>query len=558
MNNAVSPRVAEDLMTYRKHVRPKIPHRMLPLLNTPAEHEWMHDWFKKRGLRVVKSNYTYYDEDSHTLFHHQPENKSSVVASYIPYAGGSVKLARTDHPDERAFEAAMESNLHDRHTRLVYADWLDEQGHSEPAARLRWWANAKAHMENMPEGEKKAYIGGLDHWQKRLAAVHRLIPHVEAVSNRFKWKPHVHATIASAERDALGLESHADWDKNRQLLEPYTSRGRKNAWQTAQPDNAPQRLIFAALHVHRAQHPEMSTGSMSSGLGGELDSAHNWVGTHAEHNKTQAIHEAPLLDYVSRHGNPEKHARNEMQSVGAGGANRQLHSANHDARVELAKTILTEAGITGARVRAVLSQTGKQGIRPAVSAILSSSHPAVAKYAAAYIGLLTGQPRVTVFHPGDGEDVLHVIDSPHPSDHVGEYLSRAGVPAFSMESRGSGTRAFVVNPMNLIDVQTAARGLQGTVRSVPGTAIRLGAGSAKDARAAYRTVIADAEREAGGSKEQPTRLAAIEPPGSSGSVLVRVPTPTPVPSTPQAAPAQPVEPKKPRAPTSGPVFVLPQ
>lgn len=190
-------------------------------------------------------------------------------------------------------------------------------------------------------------------------------------------------------------------------------------------------------------------------------------------------------------------ARNEMKQVGPGDANRQLGSDNHAKRVELAKRVLSEAGLTQAKVSAVLAHSGARGARPAVAAVLAQADPRVAKFAAAWMGLLTGQHALTVFHPGPGEDTLHVIDSPHPSDHVGEYLRRAGVPKFTLESRGAGTRAYVVNPMDLIDVGTAARGMGGAAQSIKGSAVRLGAGSEKDARAAYRTVIDDAEREAG-------------------------------------------------------------
>lgn len=58
--------------------------------------------------------------------------------------------------------------------------------------------------------------------------------------------------------------------------------------------------------------------------------------------------------------------------------------------------------------------------------------------------------------------------------------------------------------------------------------------------------------------ERPTKLAAIQPPGSAGgSVIVRVPTPTPVANkqpTPANSPPIPAQPKQ---SSSAPVFILP-
>lgn len=173
-------------------------------------------------------------------------------------------------------------------------------------------------------------------------------------------------------------------------------------------------------------------------------------------------------------------------------------STNHETRLGVARAVLKEAGLP-ALVRAVMTRDSNQGVRAAVSAVLKDANPKLARYAAAWMGLLTGERKMTVFHPGDGQDILHVIDSPHPPEHVGDYLSKAGVPQFSMEKAGRGTRAYVVSPMDLIDVKTAANGLGGSHQSLRGTAHRLGSSEDSDAsaRAAFRQVIDDTQREAG-------------------------------------------------------------
>ena len=203
-----------------------------------------------------------------------------------------------------------------------------------------------------------------------------------------------------------------------------------------------------------------------------------------------------VLDWGKR----TKLARNENKQIGTGSATRMVDSDNHRKRVALAQQVLAEAGLTPSTVKAVLSHSDARGVRPAVSAFLGGSpDPRIVRFAAAWMGLLTGERKVTTFHPGEGEDYLHVIDSPHESGHVGDYLRRAGVPSFTLESRGAGTRVYVVAPMDLLDVKTAANGLGGTHAAIRGTATRLGGGSDSQAesRAAFRQVIDDAQREAG-------------------------------------------------------------
>lgn len=184
---------------------------------------------------------------------------------------------------------------------------------------------------------------------------------------------------------------------------------------------------------------------------------------------------------------------------GPGAAARATGSGNHQARVSLAKTLLREAGLTPAVAKQVFSHTPEGGLRPAVAAMIASdAPPSVTRFAAAWLGLLLQERAVTVFHPGDGEDTMHVIDSPHPTDHAAEYLKRAGVKSFTLEPKGQGSRAFLVSPMGLDDAKTLATGLQAEHAAIQGTATRLGAsGDDAEARANFRQVIDDAEKEAG-------------------------------------------------------------
>lgn len=52
-----------------------------------------------------------------------------------------------------AFRRALKENEDDTTTRLVYADWLDEQGEHEEADRQRKWPAAKAWILRLCQGE---------------------------------------------------------------------------------------------------------------------------------------------------------------------------------------------------------------------------------------------------------------------------------------------------------------------------------------------------------------------------------------------------------------------
>lgn len=204
-------------------------------------------------------------------------------------------------------------------------------------------------------------------------------------------------------------------------------------------------------------------------------------------------------------------------SQGLGGAVRQSDTDNHRKRVALARRVLAEAGLR-ARASAVIAHTAA-GSEPSVSAAADHvESPQLAIYAGAMLGLMTQQKRVTVFRPGEGEDTLHVFDSPHPAAHVAEYLRSAGVASFTTESKAGGTRVMTVAPLDRLDPDTLARGLHARHTALRGRADRIGSSagpdgssqSAKAARAAYRQVIADAERAAGLGGE-PAPPAGQEP-----------------------------------------------
>lgn len=84
-------RVAEDFRMYSQAIRPRLhPSKY----NTPEEHALFHKFITQRGLKLKKSPVSYYDSGTHTLYHPEPDNPSSVAKEYLRWADRPTKLRR--------------------------------------------------------------------------------------------------------------------------------------------------------------------------------------------------------------------------------------------------------------------------------------------------------------------------------------------------------------------------------------------------------------------------------------------------------------------------------
>ena len=66
--------------------------------------------------------------------------------------------------EREAFLKALEANEDDTTTRLVYADWLDEQGEHEEADRQRKWPAAKEWLVRLCQENNPANEHDPDEW----------------------------------------------------------------------------------------------------------------------------------------------------------------------------------------------------------------------------------------------------------------------------------------------------------------------------------------------------------------------------------------------------------
>lgn len=148
--------------------------------------------------------------------------------------------------EQQSFIDAMAKDPKDATSRLVYADWLEENGKPEAAARLRWWANLIPHLN--AEDARYGWAHGLKRpdslrtlpeWANTLLLGHawRTVPrypiypmagfdHVHNV----QWPHEEHATLLGEPVDPKLKHPHWSWaDRERgrhetEWIENYPSQ----------------------------------------------------------------------------------------------------------------------------------------------------------------------------------------------------------------------------------------------------------------------------------------------------------------------------------------------
>ncbi len=485
---ASHPRLVESLRAYRQQVRPGIGHmhargdRSIPF-GSDKEHALLGAFVKQRGLKVQHSPYTYYDEGSHTLYHPAPEDHQATGKAFLRMLG-PVKFARRKRPatqEELSFLAhqiaqrsewrkglratpPVDNPMHDENARLIFADWLGDRG--DPREMLVRGA--------VPFGGRAS--GGLAF-------------HVHPEGGTTPHQAHLLLGDNLPGGPMRKSELGGTWDFGHDMIHPTVSEARTPEGFIQRPAITWRNHTLEGNPGYRYHPPVFFTPVT-------WEEYHKYADTLDPEKRKQwySFAKHSYTDGV-RGTKKAKLAR----FAGPGATVRAAGSDNTAARLGLAKRVLAEAGLQGARTRAVFAHGGATGLRPAVAiALTQTENPAITRFAAAWLGLLLQQRSMTTFHPGAGEDTLHIIDTPHPHEQVADYMKRAGVPSYTLEPKGGGTRAFIVAPMDLNDATRIANGLQGTHSAIQGTATRLGAGgSDKDARAAFRQVIDDSEKQAG-------------------------------------------------------------
>jgi hypothetical protein len=181
---------------------------------------------------------------------------------------------------------------------------------------------------------------------------------------------------------------------------------------------------------------------------------------------------------------------NRKESSGSiGTAVNELLSNRQRVRRAIAQKIAQEAGLT------VLGMSDAASLlpRPRASVVQQIGHDDydTATYAAAWYGMLAREPRLTVFHEGQGNDFLHVTKSPLSVSQILDAAAKAGLPGVTVSPDGV---VHSYNPGGNLSRKIV--GFHKMIRAsrpetIKGTGHQIGArtGTESQARREYREII---------------------------------------------------------------------
>lgn len=215
-------RIAEDLQMFRQHVRSlhAIPGPRTVRPNTPEEHALLSDFVRKRGLSVVRSPYTYYDDDTHTLFHPTPEDHAAVGAAYVRQGTGTDRFSRRGAAERFAKKPApVYSDL------LRHAAAAMDAPHDDLAIR--------SFADHLADAHPGPLADAFHQWVSGAANHHVLAPHV--APSKVSWYQFYGPSDRTQVTDPAHLEDATDFEIRQRvgdspLLPWYGRRWDRDGW----------------------------------------------------------------------------------------------------------------------------------------------------------------------------------------------------------------------------------------------------------------------------------------------------------------------------------------
>lgn len=180
-------------------------------------------------------------------------------------------------------------------------------------------------------------------------------------------------------------------------------------------------------------------------------------------------------------------------------------SKNQQAKIKALKDLLQHAEEPGS-VHATIHHAPETGFVPAATISLQGDgNPVIARYLAAWSGLLQQHPRIVSFHPHpEGADALHTIHvGPGALPTVADSLMALGVNRFLLGSQS----AHVYDKGFNKDLGPLVKNLGGSLSSIRGVGQEVGANGPDDHRKAIRAIESKfvGNRGSGGQKVQLAR-----------------------------------------------------
>lgn len=401
-----------------------------------------------------------------------------------------VKLARSlDHPDAGAWWEAV----HSRGAHPVMADWAEEQddplaqilrtgevGHGLPTDAVKFhdgkqfdlWTSLRPQGDMVvhvaaksPPRLKTLYAAGI----KGGRAAYRLAEYeadsVGGHPHLYRWRP----VAGGPRRGDMDLPSFGVTPEDRAT---GVFRKLPNIW----PFNPAGQITDRRQvdHVTAAVTPEVLR-AIKEEYEPNITPETDWAGPEV---------------VVSRRQTPDAQAaRVEVTRTSLASALRDMKSQRQQVRRQLAAHVAKEAGMT----LTSLADAASVIPHPRAGLVQAIQHndPDAVNYIASWYGMLAREPRLTVFHPGEGNDVLHVTNSPLGVSQILETAGRHGLPGVAVSPDGglhvldSGGR----NTRGVLGFLGDVRGGRPAIHR--GTAHMLGAASGDDrqSRQAYRETI---------------------------------------------------------------------
>lgn len=366
--------------------------------------------------------------------------------------------------DPRAEIVRGKMGIHEAHEKALGTDPVDQNTPVSAKFRRGILTQRGFHLPPGLEGDARVLRGRVSYRQAHLRDT-SYQPVTHDFRDGTKLAVNVHADLKN---HANQSKPEPDYDPKTRLFHVmWTGFGPRNGYHTVMTPEAFHGMIDKLPHEPGRAHPSVTF----------------------QNNKHTYLNQEETREQ------PHKLARQDGTASALGNS----MSLNADKRKEVAESILREAGLSPSAVRTVLAHEQGRGTRSSVvAAITAELDPGLSKYVASWLGLLSQEHALTVFHANEGgRDKLHVLHTNMQADELGDRLRNGGVPNFSVEQQPNGSRAYVYSHNGTYDlhIQKALGGTGARAAIFSGTGFKLGSDSGSDAksRAKYRDAISTYE-----------------------------------------------------------------
>ncbi len=346
----------------------------------------------------------------------------------------------------------------DRNRRMIAADAFDEADRNEEADHLRRGTHLMVHQGKLVPARWSALP---THW-----AMNDLIHHLRRVSGDNFWPVNHDVPVYSYAHPDSGMMHFGRAD----YMPPAGRLPDDSIHVTDLPRRLADHIKRAAAHIQFAAPRHRETYRR---LLAELENA-------------------PVEEPAERFQYGRRRYASEPQPTGLASALAELRSKQQQARRAVAADVAKQLSMNPHKIANAVHDHPSGARASVVNHYPAGANPATAQYAAAWLGMLTQMQGVAVFTPGQGKDILWIMDFPKIAggDLVG-MMDAAGVGERVLIPKGHGFRVMVYDEdgaqSNTVKQFAARAGIQ--ARPVAGQGVSFGQGSPEEARASYRKLI---------------------------------------------------------------------